>query len=195
MPKFKCCGCKDRFDGETMIKLPAGRFHSIDCSISYFRAKQEKARAKQQSRAKREHREKLKAVKRAHRADKERIKSRGDWIKDVQAVFNRFIRLRDAREPCISCQRHHSGQYHAGHYRSTGSTPELRFEESNCHKQCSPCNNHLSGNIVNYRPRLIQKIGQAAVDWIEGPHEPKKYTIDDLKALKKKYQAKIKIIQ
>ena len=126
---------------------------------------------------------------------KERIKSRSDWLKDVQTVFNQFIRLRDAKEPCISCQRHHEGQYHAGHYRSVGSAPELRFYEDNNHKQCAPCNNHLSGNLIPYRVNLIKKIGTDKVEAIEGYNEDKKYTISELKELKRLYKQKVKDLQ
>tara|TARA_R110000782_G_scaffold189054_2_gene279034 strand:+ start:234 stop:413 length:180 start_codon:yes stop_codon:yes gene_type:complete len=41
----------------------------------------------------------------------------------------------------------------------------------------------LSGNVKLYRIGLIKKIGLAEVEKLEGPHEPKKYTIDDLKEL------------
>ena len=112
--------------------------------------------------------------------------------KQAQSAFNAYIRLRDNDYNCISCGRNHTGQYHAGHYRSRGAHPELRFEELNCHKQCAPCNNHLSGNISNYRPALIDKIGQKSVDWIEGPHEPKKYTCAELKEIELKYKNKLK---
>jgi hypothetical protein len=104
-------------------------------------------------------------------------------LKKTQAIFNRYIRTRDKQLPCISCNRHHSGQYHAGHYKTVGANPELRFESDNCHKQCAPCNNHLSGNICNYRINLVNKIGVSGVESIEGPHEPKRYTIDELKEL------------
>ncbi len=49
-----------------------------------------------------------------------------------------------------------------------------------------------SGNIAEYRIRLIKKIGLDKVEWLEGPHEPAKYTIDDLKELIVKYKAKCK---
>ena len=129
----------------------------------------------------------LKAVKRETRAMIEAIKPKAKWAKEAQAAFNKYIRARDSLLPCISCQRHHSGQYHAGHYLSVGSMPVLRFEETNCHRQCAPCNNHLSGNIVLYRVNLIVKIGQKQVDYLEGPHEPKRYRIDDLKEIKAHY--------
>ena len=46
-----------------------------------------------------------------------------------------------------------------------------------------------SGNLGPYRMELIKRIGQEKVDWLEGPHEPKRYTIDDLKAIKAHYRA------
>ena len=52
---------------------------------------------------------------------KEKLKTRNEWLKEAQIAFNAFIRIRDIELPCISCGRHHTGQYHAGHYRSVGS--------------------------------------------------------------------------
>lgn len=123
---------------------------------------------------------------------KDKLKTRSDWIKEAQSAFNSYIRKRDEKMPCISCGRFHEGQWHAGHYRSIGANPELRFNEKNCHKQCQPCNTHLHGNLINYRINLIERIGQSVVDVIEGNHEPKKYTIDDLKNIKEKYKLKLK---
>ena len=126
------------------------------------------------------------------KARKEKLKSRADHMRETQVVFNEWIRLRDAALPCVSCGRHHEGQYHAGHYRTVGANPELRFEPLNVWKQCAPCNNHLSGNLVNYRISLLQRIGAANVDWLEGPHEAQRYTIEQLKAKKSDYRALIR---
>jgi hypothetical protein len=122
------------------------------------------------------------------RQAKERIKPKSEHAKAAQVAFNAFIRERDADQPCISCGRHHAGQYHAGHYRTVGANPELRFDEANCHKQCAPCNNHKSGNIVEYRINLVKRAGQSVLDWLEGPHEPKRYAIEDYKAIGKHYR-------
>ncbi|AZE53659.1 NinG recombination protein [Pseudomonas synxantha] len=121
---------------------------------------------------------------------KEKLKSRADHAKDTQQAFNEWVRLRDADLPCVSCGRHHDGQYHAGHYRTVAANPAIRFEPLNVHKQCAPCNNHKSGDIVNYRIELVKRIGAEAVEWLEGPHEPKKYTIEQLKAMTAEYRAK-----
>jgi len=121
---------------------------------------------------------------------KEKLKSRAAHAKDTQQAFNEWVRLRDAALPCVSCGRHHDGQYHAGHYRTVAANPELRFEPLNVHKQCAPCNNHKSGDILNYRIELLKRIGAEAVEWLEGPHEPKKYTVEQLKAMTADYRAK-----
>ncbi|ANI16675.1 hypothetical protein A9C11_23100 [Pseudomonas citronellolis] len=125
------------------------------------------------------------------KARKERLKSRAEHLKECQAIFNQYIRLRDADKPCVSCGRPATwdGQWHASHYRSVGSTPALRFEPLNVHRACSICNSHLSGNIMGYRPELMRRIGEEAVLALEGPHEPLKLTIEDIKALKAKFRA------
>ena len=120
---------------------------------------------------------------------KEALKSRSDHMKDTQQAFNEWVRHRDAALPCVSCGRHHEGKYDAGHYRTVGSNPALRFEPLNCHKQCVPCNQHKSGNVIEYRIELVRRIGIVNVEWLEGPHEPQKYTVEELKALTAKYRA------
>lgn len=126
------------------------------------------------------------------RAALEKVKTRSQWMKEAQAAFNAFIRARDDKLPCVSCVRHHQGQYHAGHYRTVGGNPELRFNELNVWKQCAPCNDHLHGNLINYRIELIKRIGQENVDWLEGAHQPAKYSIEGLKNIKAEYRRKLK---
>ena len=127
-----------------------------------------------------------------YKAAKEKLKTRADYLKECQQAFNAWIRERDYANPCISCGRHHVGKYDAGHYRTVGAHPELRLHPDNCHKQCVPCNNHLSGNIVEYRKGLLAKIGPERLDWLEGHHEPVKYTIDEIKEMTKQFRAEAK---
>lgn len=119
--------------------------------------------------------------------------------KSAQTAFNAFIRARDALLPCLSClefreetAKSKGSNFHAGHYKSVGAKAELRFEELNCHKQCAHCNNFLSGNMENYRLNLIDKIGLDKVEWLEGPHEPRKYTCAELKKIELNYKLKLK---
>ena len=174
MPKPKKCKiCKNTFEPMRFAQIVC----SMSCAIEHSRALNAKKEKKE--------------IKEA----KAKLKPRADYLKECQAVVNKYIRLRDKNEPCISCGRHHEGQYHAGHYRTVGAAPELRFNELNCHKQCSVCNNHLSGNLIEYRRGLISKIGIDQVEWLEGKHEAKKYTIEEILDIKKHYQQKIKELE
>lgn len=161
-----CRACGNKFEPMKSTQVIC---YSLPCAITHT----------QNLKAKRERKE--------TKERKAKLKTRRDWLREAQAAFNRYIRTRDMGRPCISCGRHHTGQIHAGHYLSTGARPELRFDERNVHAQCAPCNNHLSGNIVLYRKGLIAKIGLEAVNALEGPHEPKKYSVDDLREIKAKY--------
>ncbi|UVM65054.1 recombination protein NinG [Pseudomonas sp. B21-009] len=150
------------------------------------------------------HREKAhKAINQRKRREikvrKEKLKTRSDYMREAQAEFNTYIRLRDQHLSCISCDSLPSdhdlitgSRWDAGHYRSVGACPELRFEALNVHRQCVKCNRNLSGNAVEYRIRLVQRIGAEKVSWLEGPHQARKYTIEDLKAIKAAYRGKIR---
>ncbi len=122
-----------------------------------------------------------------HRKALAAAKSPAKLRAEAQEAVNRYVRIRDKDLPCISCGRFHEGQWHCGHYLTVAAHPELRFDERNLAKQCSACNTHLSGNLLGYRRGLIDRYGQERVDWLEGPHEPKHYTRDDLIAIRKKY--------
>jgi hypothetical protein len=125
---------------------------------------------------------------------REAIKSRSQWLKEAQEAFNAYIRARDYGKPCISCKKNTGAKMNAGHYRSVGAAPELRFNELNVHLQCEHCNSFLSGNIIEYRINLAKQIGIDNLEWLEGPHEPAKYTIEDAKRIKAEYKRKLKEI-
>jgi hypothetical protein len=135
---------------------------------------------------------KIKTVKKEVKEAKLKLKSRSDWLKDTQVVFNKYIRLRDQDDGCISCGSKSAYAYHAGHYRSIGSAGHLRFNELNCHRQCSACNTHLSGNLIRYRLKLIRKIGIHATEALESDNDTVKLSIDEIKLLKAQFSAKIK---
>ena len=178
----KCKICGSEFQTYDSFR----KWYCPDCGVKYAQEQLKKQREKAIAKHNREERVKIKAV-------KERLKSRSQWLSDAQKVFNKFIRLRDKDEPCISCGRYHQGKYDAGHYRSVGACPELRFCELNVHKQCVPCNQHKSGNVIEYRINLVSRIGQSSVEFLEKQdHAPKRYTIEDCKEIIKTYKAKIK---
>ncbi|MHA4979026.1 recombination protein NinG [Pseudomonas extremorientalis] len=126
---------------------------------------------------------------------KEKLKSRGEHMREAQQAFNEYVRTRDqaAGHLCISSGKplDWSGNaVDAGHYRSVGSAPHLRFDERNCHAQSKQENRFLSGNAVEYRIGLIARIGQEAVDALEADQSVRKYTVEQIKGIKAYYRAK-----
>jgi hypothetical protein len=181
--KRRCKCCKEYFPMDEMIK-PRG---------TWFKDFSHMAKHGQVLAAKK----KQKDSDNKHKALKKKVKDndKSFQTKKTQQIFNTYIRLRDLPLPCISCGRYHTGQYHAGHYRSVGANPELRFIPTNCHKQCSACNNHLSGNISNYRINLLCKIGETAVADLEGNSPAKRYTVYNLKTIQNWYKRKTKRLE
>jgi len=141
-----------------------------------------------------------KNVRKADKERKERLKTRADWMKEAQTAFNQYIRARDqlAGHRCISSGRvldWSGNQVDAGHWRSIGSAPHLRFNEDNVHAQSKHDNQFLSGNAVQYRIGLIERIGIERVEALERDNTPRKYTIEDLKSIKELYKTKLKELQ
>ena len=182
----KCPICKDEFKPFSSME----KVCSIKCAVKQVDLNKAKAKDKEEKAFKKE----TTRLKKTLKDNDKRY-----WVKSCQKAFNRFIRARDGKDCCISCgiKKTESGVLHGhkfdcGHYRSVGSMPALRFEELNAHSQCVKCNRNLSGNIVEYRAGLLKKIGLANVEWIEGPHKAKKYTIDELKEKTTYYNSKAK---
>lgn len=130
------------------------------------------------------------------RRKREALKTKPQLTREAQTEFNAWVRERDHDLPCVSCGDFPSGAgsrgglWDCGHYLGTGSTPELRFEPDNAHKQCKQCNQHLSGNVAKYRIGLLERIGPERLAWLEGPHELPHWTHDELRAIRDKYRAK-----
>jgi hypothetical protein len=183
--KTKRCRCGQDYNQFTSLQ---------NCCIDCLAVKVAKKRINCEKVAKKVQSRELKAA-------KDKIKTRSEWMRECQQVFNAYIRQRDADKPCISSGvgnvsyvsgRPKQTSWDAGHYRTVGSCPELRFNEFNVHKQSVHDNQHLHGNLIQYRIGLIQRIGLEKVEWLEGNHPPAKWTIDDLKEIKRVYKQKLK---
>jgi hypothetical protein len=116
-----------------------------------------------------------------------------DYIKLAQQVFNKYINLRDKGLPCISCDKLITGRVNASHYFNANNHWNVRFNEFNVHSSCITCNQYLSGNLIEYRSRLINKIGIEQLTLLElEANKTRKFTIDELKQIINKYKLKIK---
>lgn len=134
-----------------------------------------------------------KKSKREIKAMKERVKSVSQWRKELQQVFNTFIRLRDRGKPCISCGKQLQGKYDAGHYFSVGSYPNLRFHELNVHGQCVECNQHKHGNLLEYTEGITKRIGKTRLEELKSIRNDRlSLPLDMIKEEIEKYKKLIK---
>ena len=177
--KLRCKQCRDYFGRGTMIRVPAGNFCSDKCMFTWL----------QKKRVQDDHK--------AHREKKEKFYSndRATQLKLAQTAFNSFIRERDKDRCCISCNRSTGAKVNAGHYRSVGAAPHLRFNQFNVSLQCEHCNCYKSGNAIDYRINLIKRYGVEIVERVEGDNEPKKWTLDEIVAIKEYYRKLLKRIK
>ena len=175
--KRRCLFCKEYFNVEDGVWLPVGFFCCFNHATEYAKKKNDKSKEK-----KRKHQKKTDKVKR------DKLKTARDLMPEAQAAFNKYIRARDSGGPCISCGRlpEHKGggTIDAGHYRSRGAAPHMRFNVFNCHSQCVACNRYQSGNVVDYRINLIKKIGVERVERIENDNTPRKFDVEYLRRVK-----------
>lgn len=177
----RCKVCRNEFTKRSITHKTCG----ADCAEVYGR-EQAFLNAEKQKR------KEAKEERLNQRIKRENIKSVEEWKTDAQTIFNRFIRMRDAGLPCISCNRHSKNPYHAGHFVSKAASSYLRYNELNVHKQCDQCNTHLAGNILNYREGLVAKIGLLEVEALRNAPRVKRWTVEELKTIKTTYAAKLR---
>lgn len=183
--RLKSCkapGCTVRKPRDELFG-PMREFCSPECGYSLQDYRQRKA-------SERKSRDAVKIIRAQVELNKTNPKS-GPKRAAIDAV-NAFVKVRDHDKPCIV----HGAEcpytaFDAGHFQSAGSTPELRFNTWNIHKQCS-VNNRGShkrsryngeGTAALYERNLVQRIGQARVDWLKGPHPAKQYREEDFKRI------------
>jgi len=125
-------------------------------------------------------------------AKRETFKTKAQWDKEAQSAFNRYIRIRDEGKECASCGNPLIGKSNyltgsaidASHYRSRGAASHLKFNVFNVHSACTRCNRQLSGNAVEFRIRLIDRIGLERVERLESDNEPRRFDIPYLQRIK-----------
>lgn len=174
--KTKCKVCRSEFKPTLPKQVVCG----VDCSAALavsIRLKNERKEAKRQAAA--------------DRAQLQEMKSNSELADDAQKAVNKYVNLKCKHLPCICCGKSpYEGVRHAGHYKSRGSNSFLRFHLWNIHTCCYSCNVSKSGNIIEYRPNLIKKIGIEKVEFLENAPRSRIYSDEYLIRLKKIFQRK-----
>ena len=172
---MRCKNCKNKFEP---VRFNQKYCLEADC----VRVWVESEKAKQWKKTKQKMQQDLETVQ--------------DFLNMTQVIVNKFIRLRDKEENCISCGKHINGVRHASHYLSAGGHSAIRFNEDNIWVSCYKCNVMLSGNQVEYRKALIKKIGIERVEWLEEHgSETKRWTKEELREIMQKYKLKCKELE
>lgn len=176
---------------------------SFECASAIGKEQTAKAReAAQQKEAQRQRTEE-KAGRQRRKAKRESFKTKAQWDKEAQSAFNRYIRIRDEGKECVSCGNPLLGKSNyltgsaidASHYRSRGSASHLKFNVFNVHSSCTRCNRQLSGNAVEYRIRLIERIGLERVERLESDNEPRRFDIPYLQRIKSIFTRKARALE
>ena len=173
----KCKVCKAAFT-PTYNSMQA-TCTSIDCIIAHAKL----------SRAKTD---------KAEIADMRKRTRTASWYRrELQRVFNEYIRLRDRDKPCVSCGCDMKGRKgDASHYYSVGAYPNLRYNEYNVHMSCVSCNQHRGGNLHEYRIRLPSRIGADAYAELQRERHGKlRLTIPELENKLAYYRKLIKTLK
>jgi len=170
----KCLECKEKFTPQQSSQVVCSPY----CSVQYIKKKNRKEATKKWNEEK--------------KVLKEKLMTKSDYLNIAQKVFNTFIRMRDKGLPCISCNAENYTSS-CGHYYSSGNHKNVTFNEDNCHAQCwYNCNSNLSGNLIEYRKGLIQRIGLERLEQLDNIAKlEKKFTIDEIKEIIKIYKKKI----
>lgn len=172
----KCRCCKAEF----MPARPMQRACGVMCGLELGRKK----RLAQEAKAKREE-------KKVDRAQRQKLKPRSKWLSECQAIVNRYQRLKAlARgEGCFTCgatpAQKFGGTYDAGHFRSVGSAPHLRFWLPQIRLQCIVCNRHKGGMALAFRRALVAEHGAEWVEALEAMQHSAKFDIPYLMRLKR----------
>lgn len=187
IPKARYCKvCKTRFKPETIFQWWCCNDHREDYAVQLSHERREQ-RIKAQ---KRKHEEAQKAERKQLRARKQALKTKPQWKAEAQAVFNRYVRLRDAGKPCISCgatpAQKFGGTMDCGHYRTRGSASHLAFNLHNTAAQCVRCNRDQAGAQKAFEQGLIVRIGLEKVEAINNDNRTRTFT--------KEYYQRIKSI-
>ena len=171
MKTRKCKYCKQQFQPYTTLQKNC---FEPDCVTAWIQETKDKTWKKKKAQLKKD------------------LMTVQDYIKLAQQVFNKYIRLRDKGQLCISCQSVPKKE-NAGHFYNANNHWNVRFDEYNVHLQCEHCNTFLSGNLLQYRENLLKKIGYENFELLSAEaNKTRKFTIEELKEIINKYKLKIK---
>lgn len=143
MKQKLCKICKEHYTPIKPLQMVCGG----KCAIEYSKIHLPKVKMTEANNKRKENKAKLKD-----------LENLSYWKKILQAQVNLIVRLIDKGSNCISSNRPYKETDECGHFASRGSNPALQFNLFNMYSQSVHDNQHLSGNLLEYRDNL-EKLG------------------------------------
>lgn len=191
----KCAHCREWFyparEGQTVC--------CFECASAIGKKQAAKAREAAKKKALLSQREVEKESRQRRRAKRIELKTKSQWRSEAQTAFNKYVRLRDAGKPCISCGRlpeqKLGGTMDCGHYRTRGAARHLSFNLHNTAAQCVYCNRDRAGAQKAFEQGLIQRIGPEAVDALNNDNTIRNFDIPYLQRVKSIFIRKARALE
>ena len=212
--RCKCdCGIELPKISECTTPLEKLRFASRECQTKVGIVNLKKIQDKNSRKIIADKKKAEQTIRVNHRKAKEAIKPLSKLKSEAQAAFNKYIRLRDYYDPCISCGKSKreiegdqgwkvGGCWDAGHFKTRGAKKQLRFILFNVHKQCKSCNggsgkfSHKAATVdAQYEENLIKKIGKEKVIWLNDNNDIVRFDADYYRRIKTIFNKKARIKQ
>ena len=156
--KRKCKLCGEFVRG--FVITPKGVFCTFDSAVKYaIKNKEKGAKIRFNDQKKKDNNR------------RKELMTRSQWYDKLQREVNYYVKhVKEQGQPCCTCGAI-GCKIDAGHYLSRGAHPELRFELTNIHNQCSVrCNQHGSGMRAEYNKYIKERYGIDHYNWLNGKH-------------------------
>jgi len=127
-----------------------------------------------------------------------KTKSRSQLVKELDAIFSRYIRLRDANDnwicTCITCwDRKPRKEMHNTHFISR-SNYKYRRSVVNCWAGCYKCNVILHWNYISYTLVMVKKYGEGIVREMQEDKELIKISTPEIREMIEKYKYEVELL-
>jgi hypothetical protein len=148
-PMKKCKNCKKPFQPINSLN----RACSLPCAIKLSEKKEGKIALRQAQRQE----VKEMAIK---------LKTLGDYKKELQTEINKLVRLIDQDCSCLACGAINT-KVDASHFRGVQAWPALRYNLFNIYSGCAQCNTYRGGNLIKFREGILREFGDETMNFID----------------------------
>jgi hypothetical protein len=121
-----------------------------------------------------------------------KAKTKSQLVKDLDAVFSKYIRYSNAKNgycTCITCDREYEvKKIHCGHFISR-QYMSTRWDERNVAPQCYGCNVMQQGKQFEFSLKIGKELSEELYLLSK---QTKKWSLDEIKDMIEQYKYKLK---